>query len=160
MDWRAAIIAGLTGGFVFLLLLLVGYVTTTGGTPWTVFRWIGAVVLGEGVLPPPVTFDLGVVLVALLLHFTLSAIYGIVLALIIHRWGVLVGFFGGALFGLALYLINMYAFTTVFDWFYPARYWPFLILHVIFGAVAGTVYELLERDFYALDVDVEEGLSL
>jgi hypothetical protein len=151
MDWKAAVIAGLIAGAIFLLVLLVTYPLATGGTPWTVFRFIGAIVLGESVLPPPTTFDAGVVITAVLLHFILSVIYTLVLAFIVHRWGILISVIGGVLFGLALYLINFFTFTMFFPWFYPARAWPFSLVHILFGAVAGGVYELLEKDVFVIE---------
>jgi hypothetical protein len=151
MDWKAAVIAGLIAGPIFLLVLLVAYPLVTGGTPWTVFRFMGAIILGESVLPPPTTFDAGVVVTAVLLHFILSVIYTLVLAFIVHRWGILITVIGGALFGLALYLINFFTFTMFFPWFYPARAWPFSVVHILFGAIAGGVYELLEKDVFVVE---------
>jgi hypothetical protein len=151
MDWKAAVIAGLIAGAIFLLVLMVAYPLATGGTPWTVFRFIGAIVLGETVLPPPTAFDAGVVVTAVLLHFILSVIYTLVLAFIVHRWGILISVIGGVLFGLALYLINFFTFTMFFPWFYPARAWPFSLVHILFGAVAGGVYELLEKDVFVIE---------
>ena len=151
MDWKAAVIAGLIAGAVFLLVLLVAYPLVTGGTPWTVFRFIGAIILGETVLPPPTTFDAGVVITAVILHFVLSVIYTVVLAFIVHRWGIVISVIGGALFGLALYLINFFTFTMFFPWFYPARAWPFSLVHILFGAVAGGIYELLEKDVFVIE---------
>lgn len=151
MDWRAAVWAGLIAGALFLLILLGAYPIATGGEPWIVLRFMAAIVLGEAVLPPPTGFDLGVVVTAVALHFTLSVLYSLVLAFIVHRWGILVSIFGGALFGLALYLINLFTFTTFFPWFYPARAWPFAAVHILFGAVAGGIYELIEMDVYVIE---------
>lgn len=154
VDWKAAIIAGLIAGVVFLLVLLVAY-SLSGGEPGTVFRFIGAIVLGREVLPPPATLDAGVVITAVTLHLALSIIYSLVLAFIIHRWRMLISITGGALFGLALYLINLFALTTLFAWFYPIRAWPFALLHILFGAVAGGVYELLEKDVFVIEAEQE-----
>lgn len=152
MDWRAAIVTGLIVGAVTLLIVLVGYPMITGGTPWTVFRFIAGIALGHDVLPPPTTFDALSLVVGTAIHLALSIIYTIILALIIHRWGILIGLVGGTLFGLALFLINLSTFVRLFDWFYPLRSWSFLLLHLFFGAVAGGLYELLERDRYVEDV--------
>ena len=153
VDWKAAVYAGLIAGAVFLLVLLAAYPLATGGSVWTVFRFIAAIVLGEAVLPPPTTFDASVVLTAVVLHFALSVIYTLILAFIVHRWQLLISIFGGALFGLALYLINFFTFTTLFAWFYPARAWPFALIHILFGAVAGGIYELLEKDVFIIKTD-------
>ena len=155
MDWQAALAAGLIAGAIVLLVLLIGYPLVTGGSPWTVLRFIAAIVLGSAVLPPPTTFDVVAAVTGVGVHLALSIVFAIVLALIIHRWGIIVGFVGGALFGASLFAINMFTFTNLFDWFYPLRSWSFLLLHIFFGAVAGAVYEALERDYYVEDV-VEE----
>lgn len=152
MDWQAAIAAGLIAGATTLLVLLVAYPLATGGTPWTVLRFIAGIVLGSAVLPPPTTFDAVASVTGVVIHLGLSVVYATVLALIIHRWGIIIGFLSGALFGGALFLINLFAFTNLYDWFYPLRSWPFLLLHLFFGALAGGVYELLERDYYVESV--------
>ncbi|MCB8926972.1 MAG: hypothetical protein H6652_15250 [Ardenticatenaceae bacterium] len=153
MDWKAAVLAGLIAGAVFLVVLLIAYPLATGGTPWTIFRFIGAMVLGEAVLPPPTSFDAGIVITAVIIHFTLAVLYTLVLAFIVHRWRLLVSVIGGALFGLALYLINFFTFTFFFAWFYPARAWPFSLVHILFGAVAGGIYELLEKDVFIIEAE-------
>ncbi len=151
MDWKAAVLAGLIAGAVFLIVLLIAYPLATGGTPWTIFRFIGAMVLGEAVLPPPTSFDATVVITAVFVHFALSILFTCILAFIVHRWGIMISIVGGALFGLALYLINFFTFTYFFPWFYPARAWPFSLVHILFGAVAGGIYKLLEKDIYIIE---------
>jgi hypothetical protein len=143
VDWSAALWAGVISGVVFLLanLLLAGL---TLGSPWIVLRILASIVLGSGVLPPPVTFDLGIAIVALLVNFALSILFTGIIALIIHRWGLIVGLLGGAVLGLALYAINFYTFSFLFPWFFPFRSWMMVVSHLIFGAVAGGTYELLE----------------
>lgn len=148
MDWRAAFWAGIAAGAVFLAVQMVLLPLLTGGSPWVVPRRIAAIVLGEGVLPPPATFDFTILLVAVLLHFFLSVIYALILAFIIHRWGLIVGILGGALFGLALYVVNFYTFSLLFPWFFPIRSWIDVLSHVLFGAVAGGVYEALEVEVF------------
>lgn len=155
MDWRAAFAAGLVAGLITLIVLLVAYPLASGGSPWTVLRFIAAIILGSAVLPPPTSFHAVAAIVGIVVHLVLSAVYAIVLALIIHRWGIVVGIVGGALFGLALFLINLFTFTNLFAWFYPLRSWSFLLLHVFFGALAGGLYELWERDRYVESVAEE-----
>ena len=79
VDWRAAVIAGLIAGAVFLPIQMVGHALATGGTVWIVPRYIAAIMLGTGALPPPPTFDAGIFLVALLIHFVLSVIFAMIL---------------------------------------------------------------------------------
>lgn len=154
VDWSAAVWAGLIAGLVFLLLNLFLVPLFVGGNAWVVLRLLASIVLGEGALAPPATFDLSVLIVALITHFVLSILFALLLAYIIHRWGLIVGIVGGALFGLALYATNFYTLTLFFPWFFAMRSWPIVIAHIIFGAVAGGVYEALEVEEF---VPVEES---
>lgn len=146
VDWRSAIIAGLVAGLVFLLAEMIGRAAVTGGSPWITVRYIAAIVMGENVLPPPPTFDAVIFVVALLVNFVLAVIFSMILAAIVHEWEMVVGIVIGALFGLAIYAINYYTFTRFFPWFFPVRNWTDILSHILFGAVAGGVYEALERE--------------
>lgn len=151
MDWRAAVFAGLIAGAIFLVSLLIIYPVATGGSPWILLRMIAAVVLGQDALTPINAPSGSVAVVAVLLHFVLSLLYTLIVAFVVHRWGVLLAVLVGGLIGLAIYLINVFTFTIFFDWFTLAREWPFLVVHIIFGAVAGGIYELLEKDIYEVE---------
>jgi hypothetical protein len=143
VDWSAAIWAGVVSGIIFLLVNL-GLTAYSLGSPWIVTRILASVVMGSSVLPPPTTFDATTFAVAIVVHMILSILFACLLAIIIHRWGLIVGIAGGALFGLALYGINFYTFSYFFPWFFPFRSWMMLLSHVFFGAAAGGVYETLE----------------
>lgn len=151
MDWRAAVIAGLVGGALTMLLWMILWATVTGGSVWTPFHHVAAILLGEGVLSPSQTLNLRVIMAGTAVHLVLAVLYALLLAFIIHRWELLVGIIAGALFGLALYLVNYYTFTALFPWFFPLRSWIALVGHVFFGVVAGGLYELLERDIYVAE---------
>ncbi|MFO7662317.1 MAG: hypothetical protein R6X18_06960 [Chloroflexota bacterium] len=148
MDWRAAVIAGLIAGGLTMLLWMLLWGVGTGGSLWTPFHHLSAIVLGEEVLTPSLSPVWPVVLSGMIVHLILAVFYTIILAFIIHRWGLVVGIIGGALFGLALYIINYYTFSWIYPWFYPMRSWIAFTGHIFFGAVAGGLYELLERDIY------------
>lgn len=110
---------------------------------------IAAIALGTDVLPPPATFDAGIVLVALLVHFALSIIFAMVFAVVICRVRVGAALALGTLGGLALYLINFYGFTAVFPWFAEARNWISVFAHLVFGLGVGFSYKALERPAHA-----------
>ncbi len=148
VDWRAAIWAGVIAGLVFLVLEVLATVILAGGSIWVPFRYTASLLLGERVLPPPPGFEWLTVLVALLIHLALSILYACILAFIIHRGGLLIGILGGALFGLALYAINYYTFSFFFPWFFTMRNWIAIVGLVLYGAVAGGIYEALERERY------------
>lgn len=151
MDWKAAILAGLVAGIVFLIGLLIVFTAVNEGSPWSLFRLTAAIILGPDILPAPDTpdtFSLAAVVVGLAVHLALSIAYAILLAFIIHRWGIVVGIVGGALFGVGLYVVHYFTFIRLFDWgwFYSFNTWHYVVAHALFGAVAGGVYELIEVD--------------
>lgn len=153
MDLRAAVLAGLIAGLVYLVVQIVMATWLLGSTPWVALRWQAAIILGQGVLPPPATFAAWPVLVGLLLHLLLSLLYGLLIAFIIHRGGLLMGIVGGGLIGLALYALNFYTLTLIFPWFFAIRNWLLVVGHVLFGALVGGIYEALEIEEF---VPVEE----
>ena len=103
-----------------------------------------ALVLGDSVLSPLASFDVGVMLTATLIHFTLSIAYAAVLTALAARLDAVPALLAGVGFGVALYVVNLYGFTTIFPWFEQARGWITLITHGIFGAVAISVYRWLD----------------
>lgn len=132
-----AVAAGLVAGLVFLITEMVLVPTVGGGALWGPPRMMGAIALGEGVLPPPATFDAAVIAVGMLVHFALSAVLGVVFGLMVARvsvgHGALLAL--GALFGLVVYLVNFYGLTAIFPWFAMARGWITILAHIIFGVV-------------------------
>jgi len=159
MDWRAAVIAGLLAGALALMLRVLLWVLVTGGSFWAPFYQSAAILLGPESLAPVDAPQMSVVAAGVLMHMALSLVYALLLAFIIHRWGLVVGIVGGALFGLAIYIINYYTFTYLFPWFFPLRSWLVLATHIFFGATAGGIYEALERDIYVLDESPTEGTT-
>ncbi|MGH7477289.1 MAG: hypothetical protein ACRELD_13530 [Longimicrobiales bacterium] len=143
--WTAAIWAGIIAGAVFLMLELVMVPVFLGESAWGPPRMIAAIALGQDVLPPPATFDLVIVLVAMMIHFVLSVLYALVLAWFVSRLGTGAAVATGAAYGLALYVVNFYLFTTVFPWFAMARNWVSIVAHILFGVIAAWAYKRLHR---------------
>jgi hypothetical protein len=141
VSWSAAAEAGLMGGVVYLVLELILVPLFVGGSVWSVLRMIAAIVLGRGVLPPPDTFDVAVVLTGAVLHLLLATLYGLVLSAMINRAGPGVAVLLGAMVGLVLYIINYYVFTAVFPWFASARTWVTVFTHLVFGFVVAWSYK-------------------
>ena len=101
---------------------------------------IAAIAMGKDVLPPPATFNFGILMVAMMLHLMLSVIYAIVLALIINRMSFWIALLVGAVFGYGLYLLNFYLMTGQFPWFSEARNWVSAFAHISFGIGAAWAY--------------------
>lgn len=143
VTWWAILVAGLAGGTVHLLVNIVLMPLWLGISPALFLRYVGALVLGPDVL---VGSGAGVVFVGLVVHYILSLIMAAVIALVVHRWGMLVGLVGGAILGLAFYGINYYTLTLFFPWFFAANTPIILFIsHLLFGLTAGGVYEWFDQ---------------
>lgn len=141
MVWRAVPIAGLAAGTVFLLTTWLLTPMLLDVEPTLILRYFASILLGEDILLEDTNSNL---LVGVLLHYVLSILFTLLIAVVVHRWGLLVGIVGGAILGLCLYLVNFYTVTILFEWVFAVHSNVMLLSHVLFGAVAGGVYELLD----------------
>ncbi|MDX1376985.1 MAG: hypothetical protein R3357_15570 [Burkholderiales bacterium] len=146
IHWRAALLAGLAGGIAFLVLQPFLTLMVSGESFWAPLRMIAAILMGRGVLEAE-GFGFGPLLAALLVHFALSLVYGVGFGLIVHRWHMGLWRWNtslatavGAVYGVALFALNFFAFTQLFPWFAEARSVVTLFTHIAFGAVVGVAY--------------------
>ncbi|OMG69461.1 hypothetical protein [Burkholderia ubonensis] len=146
-DWPAAILGGCAAGVVFLVIEMLA-MQVAGQSLWDAPRMIAAIVAGRNTLAHPPMFEPDVMLVALVVHFALSILFAVILAVIIAPFSLdsSVGMASlvGAVFGVALYVINYYGMTRWFPWFADARNWISFVGHVVFGLVASDTYLRLE----------------
>jgi len=147
VTWRAVLLAGFIGGIVFLILNIL-FVQSI--SPSLLLRYIASLVMGSDVL---VSTDSTALIIGVIVHFALSLVFALVITIVIHRWGLLVGIIGGGILGLSLYGINLYTLTRFFPWFFAINTTILLFSHVIFGAVVGGVYELFDH----FDVPLVKG---
>ncbi|KXS33794.1 MAG: sodium:proline symporter [Candidatus Gallionella acididurans] len=141
-DWSTAVLAGVIAGTSATLVQMLLWLVFTDAFPAILFRdarLTAALVLGSSVLPPPATFDTGIMLAATLVHFALSVVYAALLARLTSGLENIPALLAGAAFGIVLYFINLYGFTAVFPWFAQARGWITLIAHAVFGVTVTLV---------------------
>jgi hypothetical protein len=145
-DWKAATGAGLIAGAIFMMVEMLMVMVFMGESPWGPPRMIAAMIMGEDVLPPPGSFDMGIVMTAMMIHFALSVVYGLLFGWIVHRLSGVNATLIGAVFGLAIYFINFYLIAPVmFPWFTMAQNWVSLVAHLIFGLALGGSYAALRH---------------
>ena len=142
---KAALWAAIIAGMVFMMLEMIMVPVFMGGSPWGPPRMIAAIGMGERVLPPPATFDAGVMMVAMLIHLGLSVILAFLFALIARGRPIGMATLIGGVFGLVIYLISFYGMTAVFPWFAMACGWISIFAHSAYGAVLGWVYASVAR---------------
>lgn len=151
-DWVAAAASGFVAGAILMLLELFWSSIVQDANPWVTSHKIAAIVLGTDALRSA-DFSVGIVGVALIIHYALGIAFGLVLAAVIAPFH-LDSSMGralllGAVFGLILYLINFYALTAIFPWFADMRGSATLIANLIFGMAAALLYLKLERPEFA-----------
>ncbi len=146
-DWRASVWAGLIAGLVFMMLEMVMVWLFMGQSPWGPPRMMAAMVMGPEVLPPPATFAMMPMMVAMMIHFPVSVVYGLVIGWMVHRMDMGMAVLAGAAFGLiAVYFVNFYLIApAMFPWFVEARNWIGAFAHLMFGAVAAAAYIRLRK---------------
>lgn len=148
MNWLAAALAGIGAGIVATVVQLGLWWTASLPVPYMLMRdtrLAAAIVMGRSALSPSASFAWDAMLVATLVHFALSAVYGLLLAPLISHATLQRAVLIGIIFGLALYVVNMYGFTLIFPWFDAARDWITVMAHVAFGMSAAVLYKWGKR---------------
>ncbi|TFW09291.1 sodium:proline symporter [Oxalobacteraceae bacterium OM1] len=144
--WCAALLAGwLAGGVATLFEVALWWLAGDAviATLWRDTRRAAAVLLGPTVLPPPDTIDLHVFAAAALVHLLLSSVYGLLQIVLARLVAPRAMALAGAVFGLAVFVMNMYGFTLLFPWFADDRDGITAAAHVVFGASAAMSFALL-----------------
>ncbi len=145
-DYRAGFLAGLIAG-VADEAVFTGLSLAQGVSPWVKEKATAALSLGADVLQAPDHFRLSIFLVAMAVHFTLAAVFGLIGAALLRDrpvgWSVVVGL----LFGLAIYAVSYYAIAPLYaPWLESLRATPAMVAkHAVFGLVFALVYVFLRR---------------
>ena len=147
-DWAAAATAGFAAGAVLMVLELFWSALVSGNSPWAVSHMIAAIVIGPTTLQSA-DFAFEVIAIALVAHYVLGVIFGLVLAVLIAAFrldsSAAMVAVAGAVFGLALYLLNFYGMSHFFAWLVDWRSLQALVTHLIFGMTAALFYRKLNR---------------
>lgn len=149
IDPALALAAGIGAGVIATVIQLVLWWLTAMPIPETLFRdarLTAAMVLGSGVLPPPSTAQWDILLVATLIHFALSFGYALAPSHLASRLRPGPALLAGAVYGLTIYVVNMYGFTALFPWFTVARDWVTLVTHIVFGVTLMAGCRLFARN--------------
>ncbi|TDX22140.1 hypothetical protein DFO67_13123 [Modicisalibacter xianhensis] len=141
LSGKGIVWSGLLAGIVFMMLEMLMVWAFLGNSPWGPPRMIAAIVMGRDVLPPPANFAIGIMMLAMAIHFMLSWVYALVYGWVFGGLKLGMALLAGAVFGLAIYLLNFYGFTAVWPWFANARTWISIFAHLMFGIVLAGSYQ-------------------
>ena len=149
-DWLVAAVSGFAAGVVLMVLDLLWSSIVAGDGPWRTSHMIAPIFTGpESLQSTDYRFSVGVVALALATHYALGIVFGLAMAAIMAPLDLdaTIGraLLTGAVFGVALYLINFFGVVRLFPWLAELRGWATLAAHLVFGIVAALLYWKLQR---------------
>lgn len=136
VKWNRALQAGLIIGAIMFLL--------TRGIPWVGSGAIDPAVMGRDISPgreATPMFFFGV----MSLHFLVAALYGLIIAPIVHGFRPFLAGMVGAVVGLVLYFISYAIAGMVMETAGTQREWASFAIHIIFGIVCAETYKGMAR---------------
>lgn len=151
MDWVAAAVSGFAAGAVLMVLDLVWSAIFNPDGPWRTSHMIAPIFNGatDSLQAADYPFSVSVVSIALLTHYMLGIVFGLVLAAILAQLRLdtepLKALVTGAFLGLLLYVLNFEVLTAFFPWLAGLRGTATLAAHLVFGCVAAVLYWRLKR---------------
>lgn len=148
-DWAAAAVSGFAAGAVLMVLDLLWSVFFNPDGPWRTSHMIAPIFTGADLPTTGYHFSLGVVAIALAIHYLLGIVFGLVMAVVLVQLRLdatpartLVA---GAVMGAVLYLINFSVMVQLFPWLSALRGADTFAAHIVFGIVAAWLYRRLKR---------------
>ncbi len=97
-------------------------------------RLTAAIVMGPAALTSAPVLRWDLLLIAALIHISLSIAYAAIAMLFVRRLSAKPAIITGAAYGLAIYVLNLHGLTVFFPWFSVSRGWITMLAHVAFGA--------------------------
>ena len=138
---RAAAMAGLLAGGVYLLMQMSFSAWLRDSSYLAPLQRIAAIVLGQDAAPPSDGLTAGATVIALLVHFGLAIAYAACAGAIFRQMEKWEAISVGPILGYALYIVNFLLIAPrLFPWFEPVDGPLTALAHVMFGLVCGLVY--------------------
>lgn len=135
----AGVLAGLVAGVAYLVaqMTLAGLPHGIGPEP---LQRIAAILMGPDVAPPPADWDVTVVGMAVLIHFSLAVVFGRFVSQLVWKRPLGTAIAIGCAVGLAIFLVDFELLApSAFPWFAAAPRSVTVIDHLLFGGIAGAV---------------------
>ena len=142
VTWGAIPVAAVLAGTVFLAIMAVFTPTVLEVETHLILTYIASLVMGSDVL---LDTSVSVQIIGALVHYALSFFFTLIIAIVVHRGGLLIGLIGGAILGASFYAINLYTLTGLFNWFFAINSDLLFAAHIAFGIAAGGMYEMLDQ---------------
>jgi O-antigen/teichoic acid export membrane protein len=154
IDWGMAILAGILAMIVFAIIEMAFSWAMRGTSPLRPLVIFGTVTLNALSPSTPVGGGIRTAAVGAVLLLALGALSGVILGYLVHRLGVVAAAIAGALFGLAMYAVDLYGVAQLFPSLVDLRDWMSALAYGIQGALTAGLYKVMTHE----DVEpVREG---
>lgn len=145
IDWGIAILAGVVAMVVFAVIEMAFSWAMRGASPWQPLVVFGTVTLHALMPSAHVGGGIRTMLVGAALLLALGALSGVILAYIVDRIGVAGAAIAGAIFGLAMYAVDLYGVARLLPALLDLRDWMSALAYVLQGALTAALYKVLAR---------------
>jgi hypothetical protein len=146
IGWGRALIAGIVAMIVFIVIEMAFSWAMRGASPGQPLAVFGTVTLHVLMSPAAAGDGIRTMLVGAALLLALGALSGVVLAYIVDRIGVTGAAVAGAIFGLAMYVADLYGGARLFPVLLDLRDWMSALAYVIQGALTAALYKVMTRE--------------
>ena len=141
--WGKASFAGVIAGSLFTTVEMFLIGASGRGTIWDPIRLSASIAMGDRAIAQSTPFTFDIFFVGILMHYTLSVLYAVVLGMLVRKLKMGPSLMAGAAFGLVLYGVHFFALTPMYPWVANARSWIAVAGHLVFGVSAAWVYSRL-----------------
>jgi hypothetical protein len=138
-DYTSVFWAGAIAGILFLVIEMIFEPIWAGINGWLAMRQFGGILAGTLYLAPA-TFNIGQLFLALVFTALMGILYTAFGVALVRPTTIVNAVIGGAVLGMAFYIVNYYMWSGLFPWFANYRNWVTALNHVLVGAVAGLIY--------------------
>jgi hypothetical protein len=146
VDWALAFLAGIVAMIVFAIIEIAFSWAMRGASPMQPLVVYGTATLNAVMPTAHVGGGIKTAIAGAACLLVLGAVSGIILAYIVDRIGMVPAAIAGALFGLAMYAIDLYAIGRVLASLVDLRDWMSALAYVIQGALTAALYKVMTRE--------------
>jgi hypothetical protein len=143
VQWGKGVLAGILSMLVFALVEMAFSWALRGRSPWHPLDIFGAITLGQNASGAVHTGT--TTLVGALALLALGVLAGVIVALLVHRSNPPLALALGALFGLAMYYVDLYGFARIFPSLAELRDWMSAVAYAVQGGLAAGLYKAMSR---------------
>ena len=144
-DWGRAVVAGIVAVIVFAAMAMAYGALVRGVSPFRPLDVFGAVALGQFGPSADAGHTIATTIVGALVLLALGALWGVVIALLVHRLSPTLSLVVGVLFGIAMYYVDMYGFAWLFAPLAQLRGLSTLCAYAIQGGLTAALFNVMAR---------------